>query len=240
MFKKLGFAILFLLAVCAGTPAQTVAHVSLPSFNNTASTVFTVTSSTGNLNVVAANTNIGDVISSVTNNQGDVYVSVGCTASGGSGGEMWYAKNAHAGITTITVNRSTGTGNFGIADYDVAGASTTAPLDQHTCISSQTSTTNPIGPTIVTAATTNVALSVLCSSGSASAVAGPFTLDPVSSAGGSAAHAANVTPGTYSPSWSTGAFGWGGITASFIAAAPVTRNGGMIGKAGLIGKAKQF
>lgn len=223
----------------AGARGQSVAHVSLPTFTNTASAVFTVTSSTGNLNVALILKNNGDVISSVTNNQGDTYVSVGCTAVGGTGGEMWYAKNAHTGITSITINRSTGTSNFGMADYDIAGASTTAPLDQYACLSSQTSTTNPVGPSITTTATSNVVIGLLCSSGLASAVAAPFTLDAVNSNGGGGAHSTN-TAGTYAPSWSTGAFGWGGITASFIASVAAPKSGGLLGKSQILGKGKVF
>lgn len=211
--------LLALFLFLSGAEAQSVARVSSPNFANGASTQFTITSTTGNLSVVIISKNPGDVISGVADSKGNSYQTVGCngTSPGNTGSEIWFAPNAATGITTVTVTRSTGTGNYAIAQIDVAGASSSAPLSgSPVCLSSQTSTTTPVGPAITTTLAPSVVISIIGSGGTSTAQA-PFTAITLNGNGGGGGYIVNAATGTFTPNWSQGAFGWDGVTAAFVA-----------------------
>lgn len=188
-------------------------HISTANFSSGAAQ--TVTSSTGNLSIVALWLNIGGAaVTSITDNKGNTYVP-GITSNAHN---IWYAAAAATGITSITVN-FTGGGTAETVFYDCSGAHLTNPLVNADFVTGSatgsTPTINPVGPTSNYPYGGGIAISVIQSNGGVTtAVASPFTLDHGSNAG--IAHATFASPGVFAPSWTVGSSGvWSGVLVLF-------------------------
>lgn len=90
----------------------------------------------GSLLAVAIDVNSStETVASITDATGDVFVSanvssISLTNPGGPVvSEIWYATNIAGGATTITLTTSAGAGLWDATVIEVAGISTTAPLD---------------------------------------------------------------------------------------------------------------
>jgi hypothetical protein len=125
--------------------------------------------------------------------------------------EIWYRPSTSGALTSITATTSTGTSYFATV-YETTGTNASAPLDQQ---STATGTgTNALGPSITTTAASELIIASEAVSGTASAVAGPFTFDNALGGDGWAHNVASAT-GTFQPHWTnSGATSCGNI-ASF-------------------------
>jgi hypothetical protein len=117
---------------------------SSDTITNTVSFPSSVTA--GNLIIVAITHFLG-VVSSVEDNQGNIYTQVTAPQHANASKdyvELYYAKNVKGGATTITVTFSVLGGDVGI--YEYAGLNKTSPLDQ--VVSNAGSGQSPNGGTL--------------------------------------------------------------------------------------------
>jgi hypothetical protein len=189
----------------------------------------TIKATKGNLIVVSYIGGPDDLLDSVTDNQGNTYVSVGTAGTSQDGGECWiyYAANAKSGVTQMTFQCSENSQYDDANIYDISGAAG-SPLDNATNISNQDETSfGPISGPAITANTAGgiVIANVGIESNEITGVNSPFTFDPQDEENGWG-HVLNTTSGTtYTPTWTTntiqqpgGVNFWGGVAAAFKAA----------------------
>jgi Putative Ig domain len=175
----------------------------------------------GNLIVVAFIGTPGEIIHSITDNQGNVYVDSGVHGSFGDSGEsyVWYAKNAAAGVSNITFSLSKQQSDSAEI-YDVSNASS-SPLDaMSTAGGSDAGSGTVSGPSITpTTAGGLVIAEVGVANLGLTGVNSPFTFDPQDQNNGWA-HVAGNSVQTYTPSWIRGAAlgAWGAAAVTFKAA----------------------
>jgi hypothetical protein len=151
-------------------------------------TISVAASGTGNLIVVAMEIGSSATVSSITDNAtggSNTYVQVpGARASYSAGAsDIWYAKNSKVGATTITVTLSSGTPGALVA-WQVAGISTTAPLDVAAAANNQPASATPQGPAVTTtnAGDFVVSLAVVTNSITGMAAGNEFTNDKLTAA----------------------------------------------------------
>jgi hypothetical protein len=164
--------------------------------------------------VVCNNTTFGTAITGVTDNQANSYARAG-VASDPNGGvtEIWYAKNARPGVTTIVVSW-TGGGVAGCGFYDLSGTSSTAPLDAVASLNNQSSSAAPAGPAITPIGAGDVVVSAIATAHDTISVAGGFSLDALTFGDGFA-HELNASTAIQKPAWTSAAGTWCGVSAAF-------------------------
>jgi len=116
---------------------------------NATTATFSSNVTSGNLILVAI-TQWNSTVSSVTDNHSNVYTRVTAARHANASTDytqLYYAKNATGGATTVTVTFASGSGNIGI--YEYSGIDTNSPLDRVT--SSTGSGTAPNGGSLTTA-----------------------------------------------------------------------------------------
>jgi hypothetical protein len=194
----------------------TINHSTFPAIFATG-TAQTVPSSTGNLSVVTVCLGIGATVTSVTDNKTNSYVSAGTRGTDTHGGdcEIWYAKNAATGITSVTVNYSGAANSAGCGFYDIGGADTVSPLDAYNSLSNQAVSGSLSGPSVTPGSSGDCILTCVATGGTASAPGGGFTLD-ASTNGDGFAHELDATISAQTPTWTQSPTDtWCGATAAF-------------------------
>jgi len=78
---------------------------------------------------IGSGADAGSAIASVTDNRGNTYSKIQ-DGTNGVKGEMWYAKNAAAGATTITISFTSNYHDISVIAREYSGIDTTAPLDK--------------------------------------------------------------------------------------------------------------
>lgn len=196
------------------------------------SNTFTVTSTTGNLNVLAIVVSAtGPTISSITDNKSNTWT-VNATqgtfaTNSGSTTIIAYSFSASTAVTSVVINFSGVIfSGVSIAFYDFS-SSTGGALDTINALSTQTSA-NP-APSL-TAAGAGAVVSVVSKVSSLSAVAAPFTLSAIGTTivqnFGAAAYDVNASGGTLTSTYTSGSSdSWCSTIASFkeSSGAPVTK-----------------
>lgn len=129
---------------------------------------------------------------------------------GGASGDIWYGPNVAGSTTTVTLTDSGGSSWSGKV-YEVSGANTSAPLDQHGLTTCGAGTS---GPALTITAASEFIVAQELTNGSATAVGGGFTFDSPGFSGIAFAHLITTITGTYTPTWTTGSTNQG-LAASF-------------------------
>jgi len=175
-------------------------------------TANTITSSTGNcLLVFAAMTNSG-VISSVVDSKSNPYALVAKTTNGSTiFVEVWMAKAATTGVTSVTVTFSGG-GTAQILVYDLSGADANNPLGATAILDGTAySATNLVGPRVGHPGSNGIVISWGHFNAAPSAVGGGFTGDLLNT-NNAAAYQTFSTGGSFTPSWTFGTSGLGVVS----------------------------
>lgn len=147
------------------------------------------------------------VIANITDNAGNSYAEVAAARAidtgAGSVVDLWYAKNSVSGATTVTITPSSSVSNGGVVIWEFAGASTSAPLDQAGALNNQASTATPAAPSVTTAVSGEVVISLAAVAGNISGLSSgsAFTTDS-SLKGNGWAHFVTSAAGTYGAQWS--------------------------------------
>jgi hypothetical protein len=215
------------ISISSGASQLTLNGVTLFILNTQSGISQPISATKGNLLIVSYIGGPGDNLLSVSDNQGNSYVSTGQHGTSLDGGECWifYAANAKPGVTSITFNTATN-GNFDDANvYDVSGAAS-SPLDSAANISNQhQSSFGNFSGASVTASTSGgiIVANLGIESNTITGTLTPWVFDPQDENNGWA-HLLNSTSGTFAPTWTTnqseasGGVGyWGGTTAAFKA-----------------------
>jgi Putative Ig domain len=199
----------------------TLNSVTLLILNRQSGIPQAISATKGNLIIVSWIFGPGDYVTRITDNQGNTYVPVSptCDTTWGAGVcGIWYAANARAGVTRITINSAMDSSYNDANIYDVSGAAS-SPLDRATISGDQTSDV-PLGPAITPSSAGGIIISnVGVWSNTLTSVDSPFVFDPQDQNNGWA-HVTNDTIGTYTPAWriSGASFEWAAISAAFKAA----------------------
>jgi hypothetical protein len=220
-------AVSFLLAAPAWAQVSMVRVTSCgpAAFPGTVCTIPATTS--GNLIVVAwqtAQANTGITISSVTDNAGNIYSSVGAARSIDTAlstvAEIWYAKNSQPGATSVTITPSSNVTRAGAVIWEFSGADPIAPLDQASALNSQASTATPSGAAVTTTSANEVVVSHALVANSVTGIhSGNAFINDSNLFSNGWAHLITSSTGTYAAQWDqspTGTYTSG--TASFRAA----------------------
>jgi hypothetical protein len=175
----------------------------------------------GHLIVVGIETPSSSTITTVADNASNTYVAVpigrAISTVGDIGLELWYAKNATAGATNITV---TATSARAIVMWEFANIRTTNPLDTSTKVENQAPSTTPLGAAITTTQPRELVISVAIVDNFISGLhtGSAFTNDRLTLGNGWAHITSNNAPaGTYQAQWDQGTSGAScGISAAFF------------------------
>jgi len=162
-------------------------------------------STAGNLIVVGVETaNVGQVVA-VTDTANNVYVRVlGSRAINevqGLGIELWYAKNAKAGATRITVDGAT---VRAVVAWEAAGLDPVNPLGSASKLDDRPATTTPLGAAITTTTAGELVISIAIVGNAVSGLTAgsAFTNDQMTFGNGWAHLTNNQAPaGTYQAQW---------------------------------------
>ncbi len=228
-FRKL-LTLLAVLAPVSFLASSASAQVSLVRVTSCGSGPYPATvcaipsTASGHLIVVAWSSVFGTtpVISSVTDNAGNVYAEAGNARAIDSATvgmiDIWYAKNSNAGATAITITPNP-SGNQGAAVvWEFANVDTVAPLDRTSVLNSQPATTTPSGASVTTAAP-GVILSLLMPSSSLAGIhAGNAFTNDSNIYGVGWARLITSSAGTYAAQWDTGSGTYASSTVAFRAA----------------------
>jgi hypothetical protein len=223
-----GFA---LVLFCGSANAQiavvAVTECGPASFPGTPCTI--PASGKGHLLVVGLQAGSGAItsttISSITDNVGNSFVEAAgarsVDAAAGSLVDIWYARNAAAGSTTIMINPVASLQNTGVVIWELSGADPNAPLDQASALNSQPSSASPLGAPVVTQSANEVVLSLAAVAGNVTGIASGNSFIADSALKGNGwAHLITTSAGTYSAAWVQNPPGtYSASTVSFIAAA---------------------
>jgi hypothetical protein len=219
-------------AGCSGATCGTLTTGSVASLAHTmttcgatAATSMTCTlgaTSSGNLLVLQSGGAQTNVITKVVDNKTNTWVqgpsptTNGCTnTSDNDRVQEWHAVGATPGVTALTLTVSpTGGSLFGFQElhmYDIAGADPASPFIKSDCQNNGTSNTTFAAPSETATIGGGFLVSGIQSSSGVSGVASPFTYDD-----DHVAHYFNPSPGTFTPTFSTGSAGtWTAFTSAF-------------------------
>jgi len=170
---------------------------------------------TGNVLVAAwssASGGGGTVISSVTDNAGNIYQEAGSARSTDSGAnsmaDIWYAQNSVAGATTVTITPGpSGTSGTAVI-WEFSGVEPYSPLDETAVLNSQTATTSPTGAAVTTTFPSEVIISVANSQETVNGIKSGNSFTNDATTGGEGwAHFIASAAGTYAPQWTASTSG---------------------------------
>lgn len=171
----------------------------------------------GDTPVVVATMKDGANVTSVVDQLGRTFTSVGCQEDVGTVGHtvMFYQVGNSQTITSVTVN-STGTagGNVDVGYLDMNTGSTSQPDVAAVCSGTAVATTNPLGPAVTTASVGDVIVTAITVTNTATGIQTPFTFGALTRGDGMAYAVVGPT-GTYTPNWTQTSGGWAGVTAAF-------------------------
>ena len=193
---------------------NTVVNATTPI---TTGTAISIPATQGNLIVLVAQIlSSADAITTVVDGT-NAYVSAGTAASvaGSADLEVWYAKNAVTGITSITPSWSGG-GNGVFVIYDIQGADPYNPVDGYSSLSNQATAQNFNGPAVTpTSNLRGVVIGGMCSSlATTTSIDVPFIVDRQVRAVG---HFTSPPNSSVAPSYhSQSSAIWGALTVSFM------------------------
>jgi hypothetical protein len=177
-----------------------------------------VTATTANSLVVVATGSWGpsSTIAGVSDDAGNIYVSANARATTGAGaGEIWYASNAAAGATTITVTWISSTNTE--AWVAEVSAMDPTPLDT-VAVQSDGVITNPVSAPTVTTTAPAFVVTMLGGVSSVGAIHAPFTAMPTLY-GDDMAYTIATAAGAYGATWDDANVGaYHASTAAFKAA----------------------
>jgi hypothetical protein len=144
-----------------------------------------------------------DQVTSVVDDVGNSYVSVGTSYGGVYDTEIWYAKNSIPGATQITVTNNGATMTHDIGFLEFSGMDLTAPFDQVNGFGS-TPTTNPMpGASISPSISTGVVVSIVVLNNSCTGIhaGNPFQYLPFLGSGNCESYMITSVGGSYQPNW---------------------------------------
>jgi hypothetical protein len=200
---------------------QSAAGSTQPSMNTLTKSF--APSGDGNLLVVAValSSSTSVTVTSITDNApggGNSYVSANQRSVDGSCAdfvEIWFAKNVHAGASTVTVTAS-GAAQMNLWVLELAGLSTTDPLDTGAVSSNRPSSNVVTAPAVTPSTPSAVVISTATTCGTISTVraGNPFTGLAVLS-GESTAYLITAAAGSYGAVWNASSGTWNASTVAF-------------------------
>jgi hypothetical protein len=199
--------------------AITLNHVSeIEATLSSPTTITGVTSTTGNLLIVAIICDPAVTISAVTDSKNNTYVSCGSVGTDATGGKCYIfaSFSATTAVTSVKLT-SSGSGAASVGVYDCS-STTGGALDTAVAYSTQFSETNT---QTLTAAGAGICISLLANQADTQTIAAPFTndnmLDSQITGVAEGAHYVNGSGGSITANWT--AFGsnqhWSGLIAEY-------------------------
>lgn len=206
-----------------GTTVPAFVQSGASSNNGTTGTVTFAATRAGDLVVVTIAQESGStaVVTGITDDAPagtSTYVSAGERAvdtSCGNTTEIWYARNAQPGATSVKIAMSASV-TFEAWAAEFSGLSTTSPLDTGAVASSQPSTTTIDAPTVTPSVPNALVVSVAASCGAISglAAASPFRALPIKG-GEDTAYYVAPTIAAYGPVFTSSSGTWNASTVDF-------------------------
>lgn len=172
---------------------------------------------TGNFTIVGINADSRSTFTGITgDNVGNSYALDGTRTTGGGIAQLWHCSApCNSGATTINTAATNPVGSMAIIVVDASGADPTTPVDVAAVSSGETSTTNPVGPSVTPSATNGLVVSFISPFTFTTALSSPFTYVP-SSFGSALGYVSNSSAGTtYTPSWTTTLGLWAGVSVAY-------------------------